>query len=295
MTTASNPSQHSRGVLKHLWGGAKRLLGLHRPGRNFPVFPDDVFLVSYPKSGNTWTRFLVANLLHPDRQVDFGNINQLTPDPEALTQRELARLPRPRIIKSHQYFDPRYRRVIYIVRDPRDVVLSAYHFDVKRQLIDDQFSIEKYVADFVQSDLSHPQWQHPYGSWHENVASWFYVRRHHPEFLLVRYEALQSDGMGELARIAEFLGLSADPQRLARALDRSSSDRMRQLEKQQAHLWSSTRQTRKDKPFVRTATAGGWRAELPEICVAEIESAWGCLMKELGYELAVSSPELRAK
>jgi hypothetical protein len=54
-------------------------------------------------------------------------------------------------------------------------------------------------------------------------------------------------------------------------------------------LWSSTRETRQDKPFVRAAKAGGWKNELPEASVAEIEGAWGGLMREIGYELAVPS------
>jgi hypothetical protein len=60
---------------------------------------------------------------------------------------------------------------------------------------------------------------------------------------------------------------------------------MRELEKKQAHLWSSTRETRKDMPFIRSAKSGGWKAELPEASVAEIEAAWGGLMREMGYEL----------
>ena len=64
---------------------------------------------------------------------------------------------------------------------------------------------------------------------------------------------------------------------------------MRELEKKQGHLWSSTKRTRQDKPFVRAAKAGGWRTELSESSIAEIESAWGGLMRELGYELVVTS------
>ena len=111
-------------MIERMRAGVKLALGLHHPGRNLAVFPDDIFIVSYPKSGNTWTRFLMANLVYPEKSPDFANLNQVIPDPEALSKRALARLPRPRIIKSHQYFDPRYRRVIYVVRDPRDVALS---------------------------------------------------------------------------------------------------------------------------------------------------------------------------
>src|SRR2546430_17117355 len=101
---AKSSRRGSRGdpMIKRLIAGWKLLFVLHHPGRNHLVFPDDVFLVSYPKSGNTWTRFLIANLVFPDRHPDFSNINQLIPDPEALAKRDLDRVARPRYIKSHQ-------------------------------------------------------------------------------------------------------------------------------------------------------------------------------------------------
>ena len=271
-------------MIKRLIAGGKYFFGLHSPGRNVRVLPDDVFLVSYPKSGNTWTRFLIANLVYPEKNPDFSNINELLPDPEAMSKRDLERAPRPRILKSHQYFDPRYQKVIYIVRDPRDVVLSEYYFDIKRRAIAEEYPKQQFVSRFVRGELNHP-----YGTWFENAATWFYARRGDPRFLLVKYEALQSQAMEEMGRIAGFLGISAAPERLALAIEQSSADRMRELEKKQAHLWSSTRDTRQDKPFVRSAKAGGWKAELSESSVAEIESAWGGLMREMGYELAASS------
>jgi hypothetical protein len=105
----------------------------------------------------------------------------------------------------------------------------------------------------------------------------------------VTYEALQTRPTEEMRRIASFMGISPDPERLAFAIEQSSADRMREMEKKQGHLWSSTRETRQDKPFVRSAKAGGWKIELTESSVAEIEAAWGGLMHEIGYELAVSS------
>ena len=271
-------------MIKRIIAGGKHLLGLHHPGRNLRVFPDDVFLVSYPKSGNTWTRFLIANLVYAEKHPDFSNINDLIPDPEGLAKRRLDNLPRPRYIKSHQYFDPRFPKVIYIVRDPRDVVLSEYHFDIKRRAIAEDFPLEQFVSRFVRGELNHP-----YGTWGENAATWFYTRGSDPRLLLVTYESLQSEGARQLARIAEFIGVSASPERISFAIEQSSANRMRELEKKQGHLWSSTKETRQDKPFVRSAKAGGWKTELPEAGIAEIESAWGVLMRELGYELAIAS------
>ena len=274
-------------MIKRLIAGGKQFLGLHAPGRNLQVLPDDIFLVSYPKSGNTWTRFLIANLAYPEKNPDFSNINVLIPDPEAMAKRDLERAPRPRILKSHDYFDPRFQKIVYIVRDPRDVALSEYYFDVKRLAIPEDFPLTKFVSRFVRGELNHP-----HGTWREHVATWFYTRANDPRFLLVRYESLQTDGMKELRRVAEFLGIPAGDERLALALKQSSANRMRELEKKQAHLWSSTRETRKDKPFVRAAKAGGWKTELPPSSVCEIEEAWAGLMHEIGYE--VTSPSLQS-
>ena len=266
-------------MIRYLVAGVKRAFGLHRPGRNLRVYPDDIFIVSYPKSGNTWTRFLIANLVYPETPADFSNINRLTPDPEGISKRELARMPRPRIIKSHQYFDPRYQRVIYVVRDPRDVVLSQFHFHRKRGLIEDDYPPEKFVARFVAGETG------PYGSWGDNVASWLATRHKRPGFILLRYEDMLEDAACELNKVASFLEIPPDRERIANAVRRSAADEMRKLEKSQAHLWSSTKSTRQDIPFVRSAEAGGWRTGLPEAAVAQLEAAWGHLMTSLGYEL----------
>lgn len=266
-------------MMQKLIRGMRRALGLHHPGRNLDVWPDDVFILSFPKSGNTWTRFLIANLVYPETPADFSNINRLTPDPEAFSKRELARMPQPRIIKSHQYFDPRYQRVIYVVRDPRDVALSQFHFHRKRGLIDDGYSPEKFVSRFVGGEIG------PYGSWGENVAGWLATRHNRAGFLLLRYEDMLEDAGRELSKVASFLEIPPDAERISNAVRRSSADEMRKLEKAQAHLWSSTKSTRKDVPFVRAAKAGGWRTELPEAAVAQVEAAWGHLMTYLGYEL----------
>lgn len=259
--------------------GVKAAFGLQHPARNLDVFPDDVFIVSYPKSGNTWTRFLIANLVYPEKRPDFSNINVVIPDPEALSKRTLAKLPRPRILKSHQYFDPRYKRIISIVRDPRDVALSQYHFHIKRTLIPDSYPVEQFVQRFVDGETS------VYGSWGENVAGWIATRYNTPGFLLLRYEDMIANTAQELSKIASFLGIEPDAQRIAQAVELSSAERMREMEKKQALKWSSTKNTRQDIPFVRTARSGNWRSELPESALAIIENNWGPLMRWLRYEL----------
>jgi hypothetical protein len=258
---------------------AQRALGHTSPGRYFEVFDDDTFLVSFPKSGNTWTRFLIANLLHPGEPANFGNIDRLVPESEGLTRNQLANVPRPRIMKSHEYFDARLRKVVYIVRDPRDVVVSQFHFFRKRRRIADDSSIEQFVTRFVAGETC------DYGSWGTNVASWLVARQHSPSFLMLRYEDMVARTAEELARVASFLELKATPELIEQAVERSSADQMRKLEVANTNA-IVTKNSRQDVPFVRAAKAGGWRAALPESAVKELEAAWGPLMVYLGYELA---------
>ncbi len=259
----------------------KYILGTDRAERNFAVYPDDTFVVSYPRSGNTWTRFLIANLVYPEKNVGFTNIEKLIPDTSSQSNRALKATPRPRIIKSHEYFDPRYGKVIYIVRDPRDVALSYYDFQRKYRQIEDRYPLEQYVEDFVQGRLISIDW----GTWAENVASWICTRGKSKSFLLLRYEDMMKDTARELTRIAQFFGIEPEPTRLQQTMERSSADRMRELEKLEADQWVATKDRRNDIPFVRVAKAGGWRTSLPVKSVEQIENAWGDLMTALGYEL----------
>jgi hypothetical protein len=255
----------------------KYLLGRDIAGRSLAVCPDDTFIVSYPRSGNTWTRFLLANLLSPEPPVTFSNIEQVIPDTSALSSTALKRVPRPRIVKSHEYFDPRYPKVIYLVRDPRDVAISLYHFRRKYRTFDDSYPLERYVVErFLPGDMD--------ASWGEHVGSWLGARRSDPRFLLVRYEDLLEDPAEQLRRMAYFLGIGASPERIALALERSTADRLRKLEKNESESWVTTRGKRQDVPFIGPGKSGGWSSSLPQTSVQGIEAAWGDLMKSLGYE-----------
>lgn len=248
--------------------------------RGLTVYPDDTFLVSYPRSGNTWTRFLVCNLIHPDQPVDFADLESRIPEIYDVTDRELRSFKRPRIIKSHESFDPRYKKIVYIVRDPRDVLLSYYEFQMKRRVITEDVGLEAFVPRFMESEFEPKT-----GSWRDHVLSWLATRGGQSNFLLLRYEDMLADPQKESTKIAAFLGLDSSPERVARAVELSTADRMRKLEKEQSHQWKETSKTRQDKPFVRKAASGGWKSALPEHCVAKLESAWGNVMRSVGYEL----------
>ena len=267
-----------------LRGAAEILLGRKAAGRYLTVFPDDIFLVSYPRSGNTWTRFLIGNLVYPDQPLTFKNVESRIPEIYLSPDRVLRRLARPRLLKSHECFDPRYKRIIYIVRDPRDVAVSYYHYAIKIKWIDQNYPIEQFVPRLISGEFDvRARWA---AAWSDHVMSWVSMRNESDGFLLLRYEDMIQDAEHELSRVASFLNFEPTPERLTRAVQLSSADHMRNLEKREAQEWQLTQNTRQDKPFVRAAKSGSWEQALPALSVALIESAWGPTMRSLGYVLS---------
>ena len=254
--------------------------GRTNAGRGLTVLPDDVYLVSYPRSGNTWTRFLIGNLLDTDHPPSFADIEARIPAINLWPDKVLLQAKRPRILKSHEYFDPRYRRVIYILRDPRDVAVSMYHYSIKRNQLADDSPMEQFVGRFIAGEF-----MSDFSNWEDHLRSWTGTRMGRSEFLLLRYEDMQAALEAELAKIAVFLNVHASPERLSRSAQLSSAERLRELEREQSDQWKLTKNTRKDKPFVRSAKAGSWREVLSQKSIAQIERAWGRTMQEFGYEL----------
>src|ERR1035441_10510175 len=118
-------------------------------------------------------------------------------------------------LKSHQYFDPRYPKVLYIVRDPRDVVLAQYHFGIKQRLHGEDYPLTDYVSRFLANDTGHA-----YGSWFDHMASWYFTRCNDPGFLLVRYDIERNGKVLVICTDVEH-GDQIDPQvvRLAQRAD----------------------------------------------------------------------------
>ncbi len=269
-------------MFKQFVSAAKILTRQVQPGMSLKVRPDDTFLVSYPKSGNTWMRFLIANLLQQNPPIGLLDADCLIPSVDGKSKKFFDDMKSPRVIKSHFSFIPAYKRVIYAVRDPRDVVMSQYHYQIKRGVLAGDASLDGFVQRFLKGEVC------PYGSWGDNVGSWTATRRDDPSFLLLRYEDMLADVTSGATKISNFLGFGQDANRIAVAVERSSLENMRKVEKAEGKKWDSTKGTRQDMSFFRSAKSGEGRATLSRESIERIEKAWGPLMQSVGYPISTT-------
>jgi hypothetical protein len=239
-------------------------------GRTLTVFHDDIFLVSYPRSGSAWVRYLIANLLRQeDAPVEY--VNTRAPGIYRVPDSELLKLPRPRFLKTHERFHPLYPRVIYILRDPRDVARSYLGFLKRRDKVSHETTLEAFLPRFVAGRV-------PYGSWRDHAAEWISARAGDPDFLLVRYERLKEATETELERMASFAGISADDSAIRLAVERSSHDRLRAIEEDRRRRGETVREA-----FWLGSAGAGTADKGSEGAMNLLVDHWRATMTELGY------------
>jgi len=246
------------------------------------------WLASYPKSGNTWTRILLASYLR-DRQVELrmaqlGRLDDAVPDLVNVL-RTGRMLPvdqaQPLTVKTHflpglsihRPYRDATTKVIYLVRDPRDVIPSA-----ERMLHVSPDKRSAYAKHFIDNRGLVPWQRMGYGLWTESVREWTSperLRQYFPnaELLVVRYEDLKQDTVGSLHKIVDFLGFDSeiDADRLARAVQNSTLDRMRDAERRDDSL-----SHRELKPFFGQGLSGQSLSGYGE----DIEEAYQRLLRE---------------
>jgi Sulfotransferase domain len=187
-----------------------------------------------------------------------------------------------RLIKTHEPYLGLYRKAVYLVRDPRDVVLSEHRFE---QMFG-QYSagFESFFRDFLAARL------HGLGSWEDHVASWLESGLDSASLLVVRFEDLRRDPTLALREVVRFLGLEVDAARLRAAVTENTLQRMR-LKEDRAGLDKTRAQLR----HVHRGAVGGWRAELSAEQVRGLENRSRRGLSRLGYALAHPWPEHRRR
>jgi hypothetical protein len=249
------------------------------------------WIASYPKSGNTWARALLAQYTLDRRIMSLEELERQAPDLTNLTNAGLLPSPDgegPLFIKTHflpdapllTVFAETTSQVIYLVRDPRDVIPSAArHLDID----------ESKYADFAEQFLACegvPDWVLAgWGTWPQSVAAWTSEERvaavfPHARLLVVRYEDLCDDPGPVLRRIVSFLGLGAtmDADRVDRAVHNSTLERLREAERASAATGLRAFRAPARHPFVGTGRRGQSLAGIGE----HLEAAYNKLLAQGG-------------
>lgn len=272
------------------------------------------WLASYPKSGNTWLRAFLTNLLvDGDQPQDInelatdgiasgrgwldevlgfdtadllpGEIEPLRPAVYDWTPRDEAEIG---YYKIHDAFSltrdgvpiigqSATLGVLYIVRNPLDVAPSAAnHWNCG---LDD--AIEKMGSqDAKMAALGEGlpnQVSQRLGSWSAHVLSW--VDAPGLNCRVIRYEDMLAEPQHTFTQAAEFLQLPTEPERIAKAIRFSD---FRELSRQEQERGFQER-PRHAPSFFRAGKSGGWRELLTPAQVERIVTDHGAVMRRFGY------------
>jgi hypothetical protein len=217
-----------------------------------------------------------ATLSGDQRRVTFFNVNDFIADVQ--TARNLGvpilGFPGYRCFKSHSRYTWRYRKVLYVVRDPRHIMVSYWVF----------LTALGVWHGTLEDLVGHPI----YGirAWSAHVTGWLDRVDAAASFTVVRYEDLLTDTAGELRRLYQLLGFTVSDEILAAAIERSSLEEMRAAES----AFNSGHPALKGLEFVRRNGSGGPRQELSEDMRRLIEHEAAAVMKRLGYAATAGSP-----
>jgi hypothetical protein len=244
--------------------------------RQIGLSPADVVLVGYPKSGSTWLRFLIGNLLL-GRELDFDSVREALP-PVGSHRGAPQVLPGGgRLARTHEPLGTLVRRerlrVVYLVRDGRDVAVSYYHH--ARRVGHYDGDLDGFLPRFLSGSVD------SYGPWHEHALGAAADRdRAGRSMLTVRYEDLRRDTVRELARVAEFLGRDAERPELERVVEANTKERMRAKELASRVL---QRQNTDGSSFVRPDRKRTWRDLVSPADAEAFEQVTGAALRAFGY------------
>lgn len=183
---------------------------------------NDVWLASFPRAGSTWVRFILCNIIMLNefngRDVDYRVTDEVMPAlgrSNILKSWQVKSLPR--FIKTHKT----YRRLlfsapgraVYILRDPRDVMVSYYHLSQNLK----QVAFHGSFSDFI---------RHPFYGLEACLRHYFSWLPHITYFL--RYERLVEDEVSEIQKVLSNLKINLPDGLVVNAVERSSLNRMRE-------------------------------------------------------------------
>jgi Sulfotransferase domain len=229
--------------------------------------PEDIFVAGYPKSGNTWIQYLLAGVI-------FGIDARLAPDsliqdlvPDVHYKEVYKRYLTPTFFKTHDLPQPRHRKVVYLVRDGRDVMVSYFHH---LTALGNRLDFFKLVA--TGEGLFPCRWP-------EHIEAWM-TNPHGAQMITISYEMLKRDTITELQRICDFADLERERPMLESVVRNSTFEILREKEKKFG--WANSVWP-KDKAFVRRGKVGSFKDEMPASVLKAFMEQSEPTLKRLGY------------
>ncbi|WP_300549075.1 sulfotransferase domain-containing protein [Roseovarius sp.] len=269
-----------------------------------------VWLASYPKSGNTWTRVFLANYLMnaseplsinqvhnfgmgdsiartydmvAGRKIDVNDIPLTISLRDKVLRAIVANNADVNFVKTHnarvspegvEFIPDKYTRsAIYIMRNPLDMVLSyARHYG-----IDNAEAVKRIThPDNANAPVDGTVVQY-LGTWAGHVKSWTTFAPW-PR-LVLRYEDLLDDPHTHFSKVLDLIGVPVDAERLDRAIRFSSFDELSKQEDTQGFIERPKESTK----FFGKGQKDQWKTDLEPELADTIRAAFGDTMKRYGY------------
>ncbi|KAM5236412.1 3-beta-hydroxysteroid sulfotransferase-like [Ctenodactylus gundi] len=195
----------------------------------FSLKDEDTVILTYPKSGTNWLIEILSliNSKGDPKWVQSVPTWKRSPWVETVPGYDkLKDVKGPRLITSHlpihlfpkSWFTSK-AKVIYVIRNPKDVLVSGYFFFPKMKLAKTSESLEEYFQRFIQGHVI-------YGSWFSHTRGWMSMRERE-NVLLLSYEELKKDPRSSVEKICQFLGKRLEPDQIDSIVKNSSFKAMK--------------------------------------------------------------------
>ena len=245
---------------------------------SFRPRPSDVLIATYPKSGTTWMQQIVHGL-RTGGDMDFDEITAAAPWIEMAHDMgidlDADQAAEPRAFKTHWRGDevPQGCRYIVVIRDPRDVAVSFYHFFEDWMFESGSIALDEFIRDFfIPGSRSGRYWEH--------LLSWWEYRSRN-DTLLLSFEDMKADLSGTVQRVAVFLQLDVSPKTLDIATRQATIGFMKAHERQfDDHLLRAARESVCELPpggkssKVRAGRVGDHKQTLSPDIIDLLDGIW---------------------
>jgi hypothetical protein len=235
--------------------------------------PNDVFLASYSRSGNTMLRFMLGEALS-GVPSSFDHIQRIAPEIGVQVKAYPLMPGGGRLIKTHEPYRGEYKRAIYLVRDVRDVMLSSFARENALDVLHVR-TLADYVSPFMEGKMTR------FGPWQKHVDSWMNSPlSQRGDLLVLRFEEIRKDPERSIARCLEFLGREVDPSVVRTAVQNNLLDEMRAKEDRAKTLPKSPGEQGR---WIGKGAIDGWRKKLTQQQLRVVNEYAGDMLARLEY------------